>query len=621
MNKQVISSIVQVSRPEGLSEQQYNALLRFTPKGLEAMSKVTPISEIPTEMTEVEKRVVEDLFQRRVSIAVKRFCRQLREQKMLEGDQVPVAMVLDSAKVKGATLVASDKEVTVTDAESTISVPVSRVPVHPSLHAEKKIPIGLDTVALTIGASTRWTGKEVTVTLPMETLKRFQFVHLSPDAIKDVVTDIPRPDNLTGLRGRRWAYEVYTQLSRLEPVAFYTFASDWYESLYNLPPPTSPLSQAKAEVFAVTALPNGRKVWVPRDGFSKLSTFRAIRGGFPTVTTLPDIYAQYSEFASVQQGEGSGIGMVATPVGSWGLVGPTQVTCERLTAFIVAHPAKKIVLSGLSYADVMWIHHSVQNIRSEQVVYDLVSVVDAAEAVWKTDSVDGALFIRVGPTQLHASISANKINAVKVYDPAVVLPRVWGMVTEFLDRQDRAAQKAYYGAFLPPTDLQGYQLIAMHNLIWNSTGFVLKADAKVMVSRFSYSSTENKVVRTNVAPSSTFKTGSVFSITDPKVWYAQFTLSMNATMTFWGAPPVNNDYAYFNHMAPYANSGRYRVRQAYNSNEDDYYVAYDDISTQAHMEVHTTSATTPVINSDPVQQAPALVQAQVLDFGDLGLGW
>jgi hypothetical protein len=408
----------------------------------------------------------------------------------------------------------------------------------------------------------------------------------------------------------------------MPPIKFYELASEWYQSLYRLPAPGKPLDQVRAMVFGLTTIPfqNGTKqIYVPKDGFKSLSHLREVRGGFPTVLTLPDMYSQYVEFASVQQGEGSGIGMVATPIGSWGLGGITQVTCERLTSYIVASPCEKIVLAGLGYAEVMWIHHSVKKHRPDQVVYELVASIDASETLFKTADTRKSLMIKVGSTQLHASAGANKINNIKVYDPSVVRPRVWDHVVNFLTADYQAESQVFYGAFMPPENEDAYQYVAMHKNIWNTCGFVMKRGTKVQVSRFIFDEKQGTSIRKVIDAEASFLKGFAHVITDPTVWYKQFTMSMNAALTMWGVPSVNNDFGYFNHMAPYNTSGRYKVRQVYNASEDDYYVAYDEVVVSTPLSVTTTTSATPIVSDPAPQQAPdpSLVLPDLLDFGNL----
>jgi hypothetical protein len=267
----------------------------------------------------------------------------------------------------------------------------------------------------------------------------------------------------------------------------------------------------------------------------------------------------------------------------------------------------------------MWIHQSVKKHRPGQVVYELVSTLDAAEVLFKTAETKGSLMIKVAPTQLHASASANKINNIKVYDPAVIKPRIWEHIVSFLSSDYQAVQQVFFGAFLPPEDEAEFQYVAMHKNIWNTCGFVMKRGTKVRVSRF-IQNDKAEVVRKVVDAEMSFSKGDAHVIQDPLVWYKQFTMCMNAAMTMWGVPMVNNDYGYFNHMAPYNTAGRYKLRQVYNSNEDDYYVAYDEIVVGSPMSVTTTSTATPILSTD-APQAPAANQIQtppdVVDFDSL----
>lgn len=624
MNQLGLTTVTAIEVPAELTSQQREALLKFTIKGLEAMAKVLSIAEIPAEMTTFERDTVKNLFNGRTTIPIRRYCRALREKKMLEGDQMPSAMILDTAKVKGATLVAVAKECVVTDKDGMIKVPASRVPVHPSVHEGERVPAGIDLVALTMGASTRWTGTEVSITLPMDTLNRFIFTYLSTSAIKDVLPEIPKPEtaNKAGMRGRRWTYEIYTQLAKMPALQFFELASEWYQSLYRLPAPGKPLDEVRAAVFATTKIttPTGTKmVYVPKDGFKSLTKLREVRGGFVPVTTLANMYSQYVEFNAIQQGEGSGIGMVATALGSWGLSGATQVTCERVTSFIVAQGSSKVVITGLGYAEIMWIHQSVKKIRPDQIVYELVTSVDASDLLFKTDSVAKSLFIKVGPTQLHSSVTANKINSIKVYDPAVVLPRVWTNVTQFLSADLGAELQVYYGAFLPPEEESQYQYVAMHRIIWNSCGFVMRRGIKVNVSRFVFDEKKGQMERITSEVGKSFTEGVAHCITDPLLWYRQFTLSMNGVMTMWAVPGVNNDYGYFNHMAPYNVSGKYKVRQIYNATEDDYYVAYDEVVSNVSLTVTTTSSAVPLppVAEETPDPAADLTTTKLPDILDL----
>jgi len=619
MSLQTITTITAIPVPDGMTTEQVQALNTFSVKGLDAMNKVSRLTELPAELTEKERDIVVKVFNRNATAAIRRYCRQLREKMMLEGDQMPIAMVLDSAKVKGVTMQATAQECVMEDNEGQLSVPASRVPVHPSVHAGGKVPAGIDLVSLTIGACTRWTGTQVAVTLPVDTLNRFQMVHVSPAAIKDVVADIPHPETKNGMRGRRWAYEVYSRLAKLPPIQYYEFANEWYQSLYKLPPPGAKLDTVRAGIFALTKLPNTKTVYIPKDGFKSLPALAELRGGFPTVTTLPAMYGQYVEFASIQQGEGSGVGMAATSLGSWGLSGTTQVTCERMTAFIVASQYTKIVLLGLPYADVMWIHQSVKKIRSDQMVFEYVSTLDASDALYKTSDVKGSLFIKIGSTQLYASASANKINNIKVYDPAVVLPRVWTETVAFLEKEMGAAQQVFYGAFLPPENDEKYQYVAMHRIIWNTCGFVMARGTQIKVSRYVYDDATKKIERKTMPVGASFSEGFAHCITDPLAWYKQFSLSMNGAMTLWALPRVNNDFGYFNHMAPYNTSGRYRARQVYNAQEDDYYVVYDEVIEKGDVHLASTSsalATTVPIVADTTND-PAAVQPDVVNFDAL----
>lgn len=565
--------------PASATQGQINALKAMTVTALNDLSKVSAISQLPASWTEVDRHHHVNTFHRNYSAALRHWVRQYTAWLTINGAATPASMILDTARTKAIQVDYFTHEAVIQGVEKII-VPASRVPVSPAMHCDAqgkqlKVKAGLDLLAASIGASTRWTGEDIMVTLPMKTLEKFNFTYLSPAGISDFLSDLPRPPtSKTGIRGRRWVYIMYDLLNKLPAKSYYSLLSQWFVSVFKLPYPgaTVNLQPAQAQNFTLTKIGQDY-YWMPKEGFAKISVLRQLESGFASNPDYVTAYDNYVTFASIQQGDSSGIGMLAGATGSWGLVSHSQVMVETTTSIVLGTPVDRVVIAGLTYADVKWIEASAKIFAPHKRIYDLVTAQEANELQSKTADISASCLLIVGPSQLPTTAENMKSASTRVYTSEAISKKTWTPVLEALSTKG-AKMVYYYGACLPPPEaFADYDFYFFGTMIWNSCPLVVPKGQKVTFRGWGKNGLESLLPSSDAATKP-----QIWNPEDSSKYYGQFVRSMNYVMSFWAVPPIHNVTTFANLMRPYALSAKIRIRQVYTSDEAEYVMHYEHVA-------------------------------------------
>lgn len=617
---QALDTVIEV--PSDLTEVQAQELQKMSLVGMTAFSKWLLDTEYPPEFTVDDRKIVAKIFETsgvNPTISVRRYVRLLAQQAILKKDTAPSSMVLDCAKANGTQTTFFPDKAILTDGQATVEILVSRVPVPPADIKNKEgkpvMRMGIDFVAASMGACTRWDGKAVVATLPMETLQKFKFTYLDSTGVKDFLHSVPRPTSTVGIRGRRWVYEIFANLQRKPNIEFLRLASEWYTSLFRLPLPVKDrtLTAVLAKVFALMELPDKRYVWVPADGFKDVNSLRSLDAAFPsTLSKIEDMYNEILTFSSVQQGDSSGIGMLASGTGSWGLVSQSHVDCERITSLICGMKFDRIVVKGMTSTDVGWIRSSVRAQFPSRIVYELVDPMTSNELLFTTSSMIDSLVIIKGPGLIATNASVTKTAGVRIYNAEDIKKKTWTHVEDALTKTPKTAV-VYYGAFLPPIEAQGFTFYGFTKQVWNSVGFVSKGPLIFRGAQEGREKVKDLPIATDISG-----TPPIVATTNPSQWYQWVLRAMNFVISHWAVPPLHSNCTFANLMSPHVLSSKVRIKQVWDADEGEYVMHYVDVveaPDTTPTSVMTTDATTTVADSNPPPQEGG-VKVPVLNFQD-----
>jgi len=592
---QALDTVIEV--PSDLSESQAQDLQKMSLAGMNAFSKWLLDTEYPSEFTIEDRKIVQKVFEpngMNPTIPGRRYVRLLAQQAILKKDTAPSSMVLDCAKANGTQTAFYPDKVVLSDGQATIEVMASRVPVPPADIKNKEgkpvMRMGIDFVSASMGACTRWDGKSVVATLPMETLQKFKFSFLDSTGVKDFIQSIPRPMSTVGIRGRRWVYEIFASLQRKPNIDFLKLASEWYTSLFRLPLPMKDrrLPPQLAKVFALMELPDKHYVWVPADGFKDVNVLRSLDAAFPSaLSKIEDMYNEILTFSSVQQGDSSGIGMLASGTGSWGLVSQSHVDCERITSLICGMSFDRIVIKGMTSTDVGWIRSSVKALYPKRVVYELVDPMASNELVFTTSSMLDSLVIIKGPGLVATNASVTKTAGVRVYNAEDIKKKTWLHVEDALTKMTKTTT-VYYGAFLPPVDAQGFNFYGCTKQVWNSVGFVSRETLAFRGAPEGRDTVKDLLVATDITG-----TPAIIKTSTPTQWYQWVLRAMNFVISHWAVPPLHANCTFANLMSPHVLSSKVRIKQVWDAEEGEYVMHYVDVVETPAPDTSPTSVMTP----------------------------
>jgi hypothetical protein len=336
---------------------------------------------------------------------------------------------------------------------------------------------------------------------------------------------------------------------------------------------------------------------------------------FPSaLSKIEDMYNEILTFSSVQQGDSSGIGMLASGTGSWGLVSQSHVDCERVTSLICGMKFDRIVIKGMTSTDVGWIRSSVRALFPSRIVYELVDPMTSNELVYTTSSMADSLVIIKGPGLIATNASVTKTAGVRIYNSEDIKKKTWAYVEDVLTKTSKTTA-VYYGAFLPPVDAQGFNFYGFTKQVWNSVGFVSKGPLTFRGAQEGRDSMKDLPIATDIAG-----TPPIISTSSPVQWYQWVLRAMNFVISHWAIPPLHCNCTFANLMSPHVLSSKVRIKQVWDADEGEYVMHYVDVietppPNTAPTLIKTTNATTTVADPDVAQQEEG-VKAPVVDFRD-----
>jgi len=440
--------------------------------------------------------------------------------KMQQATQTPDTMSLDVAYAEGATVIYKPEKAIIQGPQEKI-VPACRVPMAEEKlrqTADKRgVREGSDVLAASLASMTRWTGREVVLCMPVDTLDKYKFRHAKPSGLKKFLFMVPGGEKGHGLKGRAWAYYLMATLQNMEAGKYMEFRSNWVQSIFCLPEPSP--SQRIPTVFE-----NNVSYVAYKDKLYYRIEYKnpGLLGSFENAYVTPESYEQMAsilvDFASSRQGDNAGISMLSQSASSWGLVSKSQSELEQTISLVLGMADEKTVLAGYSQPELERIRASVARHDKKIRVWEKVDTHDIRNPQTQTSDHTNGLFIIRGRTMLDTTISATRQGKVKSYHPDAALEKMWLHVERALSLGDHVV---FLAAALPPKQTKIHTFQAANT--WASV-FFFSLKPKIIKALYDH---EKGIAKKECDP-----------IAVDTIW-PNIIKGMNNTVATWIVPPVN----------------------------------------------------------------------------------
>lgn len=470
-------------------------------------------------------------------------------------EQTPERMAVDRAFAQGHEVAYETSQATV-KGPTPVIVPASRVPLpQPMLrqapNGTRGVRIGSDILAASIASMTKWTGKEVSLSMPLESMEKFAFKYARPSQFKLFLASIPSGPSGSGLKGRSWAFFLMEHFQNMPTLAYAQFMSDWTEAIFHLPAPHK--DQRLDAVFKDNVKlgeSNGSVFYrLEYNNPAKLASFTQ---AYAFHEQYEEMARQLVEFAAVRQGDACGVSMLAQSGASWGLVSKTQAEIEQAVSVIVGAGVEKAVLSGFSRGELERIRASVRRWSEKTVIYEKVEPYQVRDTKNQVATTGGAFHLIRGKTIIDTSLKVTKIGKVRLYSDEDALSKMWSHV-EIACADENVV---YYAAGLSPLTNTAINIFPAAGA-WASVFFFSKKAVLVKASI-----TKDGLVRENVSP------------VPPKEVHNNIIRGMNNAIAFWICPPINKTFKYSSLLAPLKSTKKQLV--TFDPDSDDFTVTYVD---------------------------------------------
>lgn len=469
--------------------------------------------------------------------------------------QTPNYMSLDKAASSGFPVAYEAEGATIFGTEERY-VPASRVPMDED-HLQKTkdgpaVRAGSDVIAASVASMTRWTGKDTTFSMPVETMKKFEFVHAKPEGIQPFLSQIPPGSTTTGMKGRAWAYYLMHHLQSMETEAYLELMSNWCRAMFNLPRP-GPKNKLSAVFDGNINLVCYKDKHYYRLTYQKPAALGSFNRAYEASHNYEEMAKIIIEFAAARQGDSSGISMLSQSSASWGLVSKTQSEMEQTVAVILGEANEKVVLAGYTGPEIERIRVSVAAHNPKIKVFEHVDAYRLTDTRTQSSRTEDGLFLIRLKTMMDTTVTSNRTGKVRAYPKDEALRKMWQPVEAAIRGQPNVIVLA---AGLPPLDTDIHVFEAANS--WASVFFFSMREE---LKKMRYAQPTNVIVE--------FKPIGIDQV------YEKIVKGMNTTIASWIVPPINRLVSYSALLRPVKADKKKYV--TYSPDADEFQVHYLEI--------------------------------------------
>jgi len=476
--------------------------------------------------------------------------------KMEQKHQVPKQMVLDEAPLRGY-------EIRYTPASAEIQsnppmrVLASRVPLaerdlYQPPQGQVGVRQGSDVMAASLGSMTRWTGQEVVLSMPIDTMKKHSFAHAKVEGVRPFLIMIPPGVGKVGMKGRVWAYYLMAVLQKMSSKDYADFMTAWCQAFFSLPSPHAQVALSTVFQDNISLVKMGQQHYYRVD-YRKPAILASMTAAYRVTPEYELMAQQIVAFAADRQGDSAGISMLAQSLTSWGLVSKSQAEIEQTVSLILGMRKEKTVVTGYTAPEYERIRLSVSRLDKKIKVFLKVEEYELKDREKQTATVkDAGLYLIRGRTALDSTLTAQKAGKIKTYLKNDAIEKMWSHVET---ATAIGSNVVYYAAGLPVIDTEIKVFPA--GAAWSSVFFFSR-----MEILFRAQMTDQGLVYVQSDP------------IPPKDAHAKIISGMNTAISFWVNPPINRSMMYSGLLSPLKVTDKMIIN--FTPEDDTYDVYYAD---------------------------------------------